>query len=62
MGRNAVVHFQVNHQGATSAKYAKEPVVMREPGVATDRLATAVIDAAMEVHRTMGVGFIESVL
>ena len=34
---------------------------MREPAVATDRLATAVVDAAMEVHRTLGAGFLESV-
>ncbi|TWT88507.1 hypothetical protein Mal64_19900 [Pseudobythopirellula maris] len=34
---------------------------MTEPSAEVDRLASAVVDAAMEVHRTLGAGFLESV-
>jgi len=34
---------------------------VREPDVATDRVAREVIGAALEVHRTLGPGFLESV-
>jgi GxxExxY protein len=34
---------------------------MQEPGPEIDALATAVFEAALEVHRTLGPGFLESV-
>lgn len=46
----------MNRQGA------REPGdVLEEPGEALDRLATDVLDAAVEVHRHLGPGFLESV-
>jgi len=44
----------MNRQGAKDAK-------MREPSAELDRLAHAVIGAAIEVHRLLGPGFLESV-
>ena len=33
---------------------------MREPDASVDRLAASVVDAALEVHRILGAGFLES--
>jgi GxxExxY protein len=44
----------MNRQGAKDTK-------MREPSTELDRLAHAVIGAAIEVHRLIGPGFLESV-
>ena len=33
---------------------------MREPGVEVDRLASSVIDAAIEVHQVLGAGLLET--
>ena len=35
--------------------------MMREPSAEVDRLATSVFEAALEVHRTLSAGFVESV-
>jgi GxxExxY protein len=45
---------EMNRQGA---EYAK----LNEPGEKLDKLAYAVIGAAIEVHRVLGPGFLESV-
>ena len=44
---------RVNRQAAKDAR--------REPGWAVDSLARVVVDAALEVHRVLGPGFLESV-
>jgi GxxExxY protein len=44
---------RVNRQGAKDAR--------REPGWVVDALARVVVDAALEVHRVLGPGFLESV-
>ena len=52
-----------NRQDAMSAKGAKEEAESgrREPGAKLDRLAHEVIGAAIEVHRLLGPGLLESV-
>jgi len=47
----------MNRQGAKDAKN----FVWREPGAALDDVAHDVIGAAIEVHRLLGPGFLESV-
>ncbi|MEQ8848143.1 GxxExxY protein [Botrimarina sp.] len=48
----------MNRQDAKSAKVAKS--MKAEPDEAADRVASAVLDAALEVHRVLGPGFLES--
>jgi GxxExxY protein len=43
------------------AKCAKKEELMREPGKEIDDLANAVIGVAIEVHRVLGPGYLESV-
>ncbi|AUX44930.1 hypothetical protein SOCE26_064000 [Sorangium cellulosum] len=50
----------MNRQGTKDAKDAKEEV-RGEPGAELDRLAHCVIGAAIEVHRTLGPGFLEAI-
>lgn len=52
-----------NRQGAQSAEDAKmeEDIVLKEPDARLDRLARDVIGAAIEVHRGLGPGLLESV-
>jgi GxxExxY protein len=40
---------------------AKDAKIRKEPGRAVDGLAHAVVDAAFEVHRVLGPGFLENV-
>ena len=53
----------MNRQDAKSAKDAKigEDCLRAEPGAELDRLAHEVIGAAIEVHRILGPGLLESV-
>jgi hypothetical protein len=53
----------MNRQDATGAPFKLRGTEgqMKEPSPEVDALATSVIDAAIEVHRHLGPGFLESV-
>ena len=51
----------LNRQDAKDAKTEEGQKVMREPDAGLDRLAYRVIGCALEVHKHLGPGFLESV-